>query len=34
MDRFDLSKYKVSISGEDVLKGKPNPEIFLKVAKA
>ena len=34
MDRFDLSKYiKVSISGEDVLKGKPNPEIFLKAAK-
>ena len=34
MDRFDLSKYiKVSISAEDVLKGKPNPEIFLKAAK-
>lgn len=34
MDRFDLSKYiKTSISGEEVVKGKPDPEIFLKAAK-
>ncbi|MCG1013122.1 HAD family phosphatase [Tepidanaerobacter sp. GT38] len=34
MDIFDLSKYiKVAISAEDVSKGKPNPEIFLKAAK-
>ncbi len=31
---FDLSKYiKVSISGEEVSKSKPDPEIFLKAAK-
>ena len=34
MDIFSLSKYiKVSVSGEEVEKGKPNPEIFLKAAK-
>lgn len=34
LDMFDLDKYiKYSISGEEVEKGKPNPEIFLKVAK-
>lgn len=34
MDKFDLDKYiKFSISGEEVIKGKPNPEIFLKAVK-
>lgn len=34
MEKFDLHKYiKYSISGEEVIKGKPNPEIFLKAAK-
>jgi len=31
---FNLAKYiKVSVSGEEVIKGKPDPEIFLKAAK-
>jgi len=34
MDKFNLNKYiRISISGEEVLKGKPDPEIFLKAAK-
>lgn len=34
MERFDLDKYlKVSISGEEVVNSKPDPEIFLKAAK-
>jgi len=34
IEKFKLNKYiKTSISGEEVLKGKPNPEIFLKAAK-
>lgn len=34
MEKFELDKYiKVSISGEEVVKGKPDPEIFLKAAK-
>ncbi|MGB3964794.1 MAG: HAD family phosphatase [Tepidanaerobacteraceae bacterium] len=33
LERFELSKYlKVAISGDDVVKGKPDPEIFLKAA--
>lgn len=33
MDKFNLKKYiEYSISGEEVVKGKPNPEIFLKAA--
>ncbi len=34
LDIFELEDYfKVSISGEEVEKGKPDPEIFLKAAK-
>ena len=34
IDRFDLSKYMTFvISGEEVEKGKPDPEIFLTAAK-
>lgn len=34
IEKFDLNKYlRVSVSGDDVIKGKPNPEIFLKAAK-
>lgn len=34
MNMFNLDKYfKCSISGEEVTKGKPDPEIFLKAAK-
>ncbi len=33
MDKFDLDQYiKVSISGEEIVKSKPDPEILLKVA--
>jgi len=33
LEKFELMKYlKVAISGEDVIKGKPDPEIFLKTA--
>ena len=33
IERFKLGKYfKVSITGDDVSKGKPDPEIFLKAA--
>lgn len=33
IDMFKLNKYlKVAVSGEDVVHGKPNPEIFLKTA--
>lgn len=33
MKNFGLDKYlKFSISGDEVIKGKPNPEMFLKVA--
>ena len=33
MQKFDLGQYiKVSISGEEVVKSKPDPEIFLKAA--
>lgn len=33
MDKFDLSKgLQVSMSGEEVEKGKPDPEIFLRTA--
>lgn len=35
VDNFKLDKYfKVIISGEEVLNGKPDPEIFLKAASA
>lgn len=34
MDRFKLDRYfKVFISGNDVIHGKPHPEIFLKAVK-
>lgn len=34
INKFGLDKYlKFSISGDEVIKGKPNPEMFLKVAK-
>ncbi|NLJ78027.1 MAG: HAD-IA family hydrolase [Tissierellia bacterium] len=34
VERFDLSRYfHFLISGEDVAKGKPDPEIFLKASK-
>lgn len=33
LDMFNLSRYiKVSVSGEEVERGKPHPEIFLKAA--
>lgn len=35
IEQFDLEKYlELAMSGEDVKKGKPNPEMFLKTAKA
>lgn len=35
IEQFDLEKYlELAMSGEDVEKGKPNPEIFLKTAEA